>query len=119
MARPNNIRSGPRPDLWVSGPDITTHEQYIAWGRHKAQAQFRGEPYRLKFEDWQWLWLNNWHRRGRGRHDLMLTRIKWNRAWSRENCMLVTRATHAYNQTLDKYKRGLIGRVWMEGPRET
>lgn len=116
MARPHNIRSGPRPDMWCTGPDPKTHEQYIAYIKHKAQAQFRGEAYKLKFEDWQWLWLNNWHRRGRGRHDLMLTRVNWRRAWSRENCMLVTRSTHAYNQVKKKYQQGLIGNIWMDQP---
>lgn len=114
MARPNNMRSGPRPELWKTGPDPETHEQYVAYLKHKSQAHFRGEAYKLKFEDWQWLWLDRWHRRGRGSDCLMLTRVNAKRAWSRSNCMLVTRRTHTYRQLQLKLRNGTIGHIWMD-----
>lgn len=82
---------GPRPHLWVTGPDPDRHVQFVAWQRAKAQANFRGELWNLSFEDWENAWSDKWHLRGRGTKDLMLSRIDWHLPWQKDNVHLVTR----------------------------
>lgn len=116
MARPKKIRRGPRPDTWKSGPDPFTHEQYVAWLKHKSQAKFRGEPHQLTFDDWQWAWLHQWHKRGRNKTSLMLVRVDWHKPWQRDNVMLVTRKEFHYRQLQMKIENGTIKHIRMDQP---
>lgn len=98
------------PEHWKSGPDYTDHQKYYAWLKHKAQARYRGEEYCLEWRDWQKIWQGDlWHSRGRGNHDLCLTRIDFELPWSKKNCELITR--------LEQYRRqGIRKRGQTRGP---
>lgn len=85
------------PHTWKTGPDVTTHEQYHAWLKHKSQAAYRGEPHELSFQDWQNFWNqdNAWLQRGRRNTDLVLTRLDTQGSWSLNNCHVITRLEHS------------------------
>ena len=113
--RPN--ASGPRPQVWRSGPDPTTHKQYISWGRSRAQAHYRGEVWNLTFAQYQQLWKDCWHLRGRKGHDLCLTRINSAMPWSMENSTVKNRIEvlraqgQARKQQHDKNQSSFISKM--------
>lgn len=74
------------------------HAQWIAFGRARCQARFRGEPWTLTFEDWEEIWRDRWHLRGRASGDLCLSRCDYRQGWSVENCELITRRQHTTRQ---------------------
>ena len=101
MGKPNKYkghtfpeRQGPRPHIWISGPDPQRHEQYIAWQRTAAQARFRGETWRLEFEEYVECWADQWENRGRHSDDLCMCRINPKRPWTARNVQLMSRAEH-------------------------
>ena len=83
--------TGPRPHVWKTGPDPVRHQKFIAWGRARAQAHFRGEEWLLTFEDWETAWADEWHRRGRGPDNLFLVRTDPELPWAIENVQRVDR----------------------------
>lgn len=87
---------GPRPQTWMSGPDPMRHDQYTAWMRARAQANFREEGWQMTFEEFETLWNENgnWHQRGRGADDLLMTRRDPSKPWSRDNCYIELRKLH-------------------------
>ena len=89
---------GPRPRVWKSGPDPIRHDQYIAWARARAQAHFRNEKWHMTFEEWATLWGDQWHRRGRTKDTVCLSRIDYDLPWSVENCEIITRRAHNQRQ---------------------
>jgi hypothetical protein len=94
MAKPLNPARGPRPQTWVTGPDVATHEQYRAFIQCRNQARFRSEPWQLTFEQWQAHWAGRWHLRGRTADSLCITRRDCAGAWSDENVIVITRTSH-------------------------
>ena len=93
-------RRGPRPHVWLCGPDEYKHQMYIPWMKSKAQANFRGEAWSLTFDDYFDLWNGRWHERGRDRESLCMTRYDWSQGWSRDNTVLIERHQHLRNQGL-------------------
>jgi hypothetical protein len=89
-------RLGPRPHVWISGPDPLRHEQYICWLKAKAQANFRKESWELTFEQYEFLWNQDgsWYQRGRGSDDLLMTRRDSSQPWNKDNCYIELRRTH-------------------------
>ena len=85
---------GQRPHTWVTGPDPVTHDQYLAFLRQRAQARYRSEPWLLTFDDFQCLWRDHWHSRGRGRDDFCMSRRDRDQAWCLTNCEIMTRMHH-------------------------
>lgn len=85
---------GPRPQCWVSGPDPVTHQQYRAFIQQRNQAQWRGEPWQLTFEQWQDLWFPHWRQRGRGRWDYCMVRRDPSLPWDTANTEVVSRQEH-------------------------
>ena len=75
-------------------PDPVEHHQYYAFLRNRAQAKFRNEIFELSFTDFKALWGDNWHRRGRGGNDMILTKIDTDQSWNPINCCLMTRQEH-------------------------
>jgi hypothetical protein len=90
--------TGPRPHVWIVGPDNNKHQMYIPWLKAKAQANFRNDEWNLEFEDYFAMWNGNWHLRGRQSDDLCMTRINWSGAWEKDNIQLVTRKQHCQAQ---------------------
>ena len=101
-ARGQPGRSGPRPLQWSTGPDPQRHACFIAWGRSRAQAHFRGEPWQLLFEEWEAAWGDQWLRRGRHRDNLLLVRPDPELPWSSDNVELVDRPEFNRRQRLRK-----------------
>lgn len=89
---------GPRPHTWVSGPDPVIHKKYRVWIQSKNQAQFRGEPWALSFEDFQAIWGDRWEHRGRTRGSLCMTRNDHLGIWDADNAIIITREEHAVRQ---------------------
>lgn len=100
---------GPRPHLWITGPDPRRHEQYKAWLMHKAQANYRGEKHELSFEDWELAWNKNgaWENRGRLITDLCMVRIDSEGAWHKDNIAIIPRS-----EQLVYYNEKKIGRKY-------
>jgi hypothetical protein len=94
MAKPINPARGPRPQTWVTGTDVTTHEQYRAFIQCRNQARFRSEPWQLTFAEWQAHWAGRWHLRGRTAESLCITRRDCAHAWSDSNVIVITRSSH-------------------------
>ena len=84
--------TGPRPHIWKSGPDESTHARYVAWGRARAQANFRGETWEIDWPDWELFWQDRWHLRGRRRDGYMMTRIDPLEPWNLDNVQLMQRS---------------------------
>jgi hypothetical protein len=83
------------PTTWKSGPDPFKREKYYAWLKHRAQAQYRNEPYQLTWEDWDSVWTDDdFRKRGRKNTDYCIARIDPDDAWCIHNCHVVTRRQH-------------------------
>lgn len=100
-------RKGPRPHTWKVQGQVP-HNQYVAWQKMRAQANFRGEEYLLTFEDFQSLWQTNWDSRGRGSDDYCLTREDPDDAWQIGNVACVTRKEYLARQKHYKSRRNGI-----------
>jgi hypothetical protein len=97
-------RTGPRPNAWKVKGEIP-HQQYLAWLQTKAQANFRGEVFALTFEQFQQLWADNWHLKGRGKESYCLTREDPDGAWIIGNVMCIPRVEHLRRQKVYKGQR--------------
>ena len=75
--------------------DPIQHEKYYAFLKHRAQARFRRESYRLTWEDWQTLWTDAlWSKRGRKPQSLRLTQRNPQLGWNVKNCAIVPHGAH-------------------------
>ena len=97
-----NARGVERPHVWKCGPDPYKHSMYIPFQRVKAQAKYRQEEFELDFEDFYQLWNGYWEQRGRGGDDLVMTRIDWEKAWTKDNITLITRTEQCQKQGVYK-----------------
>ena len=87
-------------------PGVTADHR-LSWTRMKAQAKYRNEAWDLSWEQYQDIWMDKWHLKGRGSEDLCLTRIDWSGAWHIDNVNLVFRADHVRRQSRERSsKRG-------------
>lgn len=91
---------GPRPQVWRSGPDPRTHQQYLVWLQQRNQANFREEGWTIDFDTWRGMWDSSgfWEARGRERGCYCMTRRDWSLPWTPDNCVIVTREAHAKMQ---------------------
>lgn len=89
---------GPRPHTWVTGTDPLRHEQYQAFLRAKAQANFRNEGWELTFPEWARAWDPYWHQRGRGPGQRIMSRKDWRLPWTTDNIMICDRSTWRKHQ---------------------
>jgi hypothetical protein len=94
MKRISPIKGRKFPERWVSGPDELEHRQYYVFVQQRNQAQWRGEQWLLEFPQWQQLWSEHWHQRGRCRDDYCMTRQDPDLAWDIDNTIVVTRLDH-------------------------
>lgn len=110
-------RTGPRPHVWMCGPDEYKHSMYMPWMRAKAQARFRNEDWSMSFEEFYELWKIEWPNRGRKPDDICMTRDDPDGAWDVDNTILITRSEHLKRQGghraslgMKYYKKGPPGR---------
>ena len=81
-----------RPHLWKAGPDKHLRARRLAFLRSRCQARFRSEPWSLTLEDWYQLWpMDKWAKRGKGKDDLITTRIIIDKGWHKGNVMVKPR----------------------------
>jgi hypothetical protein len=92
------VRKAPRPYIWKIGPDEERHRMYQPWLLSRAQANFRGEPFELEFEDYYQLWKNDWDNRGRKPDNMCMTRIDKSGPWAVGNVHVITRLEHLQTQ---------------------
>ena len=108
--KPGPGRYGPRPHVWVVGPDEFKHDMYHPWQASKAQAVFRDEIWDLTFEEYFELWKDLWTQRGRGKDDYCQSRTDPNGPWNKENMVIITRKQHLDNQRTNRangiFKKG-------------
>lgn len=81
------------PNKWVTGPDPLRHEKYYAYLKHKSQATYRNEEYKLSWPEWEEIWSNDedWWNRGRGSHDICLAKLDRAKPWEWDNVKLMKR----------------------------
>lgn len=89
---------GPRPQVWITGPDPVLHKKYLVWLQQRNQALWREEGWHIEFDDWLKLWTDQWHLRGRERGDYCMTRRDWSLPWTLDNVQVITRSEHARQQ---------------------
>jgi hypothetical protein len=93
------IGTGPRPQAWKTGPDPVVHEKYRAWVQCRNQAQWRGEIWKITFEQWQQMWTGKWDKRGRSSDALCITRCDMSLPWSEANAIIISRREHGRRKT--------------------
>ena len=95
IPRPN--ARGPRPQVWITGPDPEEHNRYRIWTQQKNQAQWRDEGWNISFAEWKQIWAESgqWANRGRERGDWCMSRRDWSLPWTPDNVAVITRETHA------------------------
>lgn len=73
--------------------DRFDQERRLAYIRGHAQATYRGQQWRLTWEEFCQFWHDpaRWSQRGRANTALVLTRYDPESAWSRDNCCIITR----------------------------
>ena len=101
----------PRPHSWKSGPDEFRHSLYVPWLKAKAQANFRKEEWTLTFDEWFDLWKDDWHKRGRKADNICMTRLDYDKPWSADNTVLMSRREQLVLQ--GENRRGLS---WTKTP---
>jgi hypothetical protein len=91
-------------------PDPFDRQRNKTWHRMRAQANYRGEPWDLSFEDYKLFWPTEelWRQRGRGAEELCMTRLDPEGAWSRTNSVVLPRIDQA------RYKNALF---WGTDPK--
>ena len=69
----------------------------MTWHRMRAQANYRGEPWELSFDDYREFWPTEelWAQRGRSTESLCMTRIDPEGPWSRSNAVVLPRIDQA------------------------
>jgi hypothetical protein len=79
-----------RPNAWHhQGLD---HDKHLAYLRARSQWNFRNEANTLTIEEFIELWRDDlWLCRGRNPEDLCMVRLDNLGAWSRENCVIISR----------------------------
>lgn len=82
-----------RPHLWLHQGEVP-HLQHRAWLQMRAQANYRQEGFPLTLEEFQEIWGNHWHQKGRGINDYCLTRHDPTQPWTKENTICIKRADH-------------------------
>jgi hypothetical protein len=71
--------------------------------QQRNQAQWRGEEWDFAFEDWIILWGDLWDHRGRGSDQYCMTRVDKEAAWTKLNCIVITREQHFANHRDQQY----------------
>lgn len=103
-------KSGQYPHIWVTGPDPRRHDQYYAYLKHRAQANFRNEHHSLTWSEWETLWNTDfaWENRGRKPDEVCLAMIDISKGWYLHNVKIMTRmeqlTLNGFNRKGTKYR---------------
>ena len=68
---------GPRPHVWVTGPDPEEHKKYRVFIQQRNQANYRLETWTITFEEWWDIWekSGHWDQRGCKQGQYCMSRI--------------------------------------------
>jgi hypothetical protein len=93
-----------RPHCWTYPHDEDANKKHLAHSRASCQARFRNEGWAITEHEWMYeIWPDHlWQRRGRQGTDLCLIRHDNTKAWSKANCLIVTRRTQLILQKPNK-----------------
>ena len=84
--------AGPRPHLWIAGPDPELRYRRTQYSRRKAQANYRQEGWHLTVAQWNQLWpMHLWRQRGKAKHHMIMTRIDPELPWQWGNVVVKPR----------------------------
>lgn len=97
-------RKGIRPHTWKVQGELN-HSQYLVFLQMRAQANYRGEKFSLTFEEFQSLWAEHWHLKGRSSDDYCLTREDPDGDWVLANVKCIPRVEHLRRQRRYKKER--------------
>ena len=116
------FRSGPQPDLWITGPDPEVHAHRLRYRRAQAQARFWSQEWTLKWEDFLDLLKTAPGEWSRDANALNLTREDTTEGWHIWNVRLMKRIDAMRRPTVGKKRirpQGLgskaRGRKWRRG----
>lgn len=95
-------KPGPRPDLQKYKPGVEC-DMRLAFTQMRAQCKYRHELFNITWEDFQAVWQDHWHNRGRASHNVCLKRIDVDHPWDISNIRMITRSEqhttrHLYGQ---------------------
>ena len=112
---------GPRPDLWLTGPDPELKHLRRRWLRAKNQAKFWSQEWRLTWEQYRDIWVGHIDQLGRTTDSLNLVRRDTTRGWTLKNVHLMNRLEAMLRKTRGKKRPrppGLCGGLhqrWRKG----
>jgi hypothetical protein len=69
----------------------------------KNQAKLRQQPWQLTREEYDQLWQGKEDQRGRSSSSLSLCRLDFNKAWQKDNCVLMSRGE--FRKKMNKQNR--------------
>lgn len=103
---PRPQSQGPRPHVWLVGPDPRRHAQYHAYLVHRAQANYRNEGHELTFEQWETIWNTDsaWENRGRGSDNVCMIRMIDDKPWAEGNVIVVSRKEQLFIQSQNRVR---------------
>ena len=90
-AKYKNRQSGPRPQTWKHGPSQALKDLNMAFLRARAQAKYRGEEWRLTFDEFRDKWAGRYPETGIQSHCIVMVRSDPQGAWSFANTELMRR----------------------------
>ena len=101
-------RRGPRPDLWITGPDPHRHAQHRAYLLLRARCNYRKEVFTLTSDEFAGLWsTQQWAKRGLQSHNLVLGRKDPRRPWQLDNVEVRTCLENQRHYRQEKLKHNL------------
>ena len=95
---------GPRPDLWLVGPDPKLKRLRRRWLMARCQAKFWGQVWRLSWEQYRDTWSPHIDELGRTKESLNLVRRDTTRGWTIKNVHLMNRLEAMLRKTKGKHR---------------
>ena len=87
---------------WQTTDDAVLNCQRRQFTQQRNQAQWRKEQWQLEWEEWLELWLPEWHRRGRTRDSVCMSRRDRTGPWHRDNVEIIPRSESIRRQHQDR-----------------
>lgn len=72
--------------------NLVMYEMVLPYQRTRAQAKYRKERFELSFEEYVFLWQDEWHNRGKQSDQYCMTRIDNTKPWNIENTTIMLRS---------------------------
>ena len=106
-AKYKNRQSGPRPQTWKHGPSEALKDLNMAFLRARAQAKYRGEDWRLTFDEFVKRWAGRYAETGIKSDCTVMVRSDPTGAWSFDNTELMQRGENQGRMMRIKRNAGL------------